>query len=581
MDSPSELLQGAASRRTLLVAGALAPAAALTGAGPEPEAGGLRAISMATHIHGPFSEGKASFEAHLAQARKNKVDVVWWTDHDFRVAAHDHRQAVHFTGAGEPDGIMAFGWTKKLDGKMAGDRVEFVDEPRSPYDQKPALRLSADGGPGTLWYAAKAWNDTYNACIADTTLSIDVRPEEKGGTLLLQVDLSHHPARKGRSAGVYVLRYRIGGTGSPKYKADGITGYVDLPAAPGQWSTITLWLTQDVQKLWPDLVAGDNALRNLKLGVTAKEKEKVSYVVDRLLFVRSRRRGQAGEDLRAEVLAAYAREYADVVQYRAYEVSLVRHLNWYGGDQTMPAFTSPPVRDNDPGRTAAMVDFLHGHGGLVCWNHPLDVEKKESLATLMRERRMLGTDLVEIGRKEWAELLWAFDVAARHALFCTAIGGSDDHDGVDWTAADEPYLTYVWAASTTRADLLAALKKGAAWWVNAAKYRGSLDLRVGGKPAMGAAIVSSAAVQVECSATSLPSGAKLEIVTGRADRDGDSPSVSTAVASAGKKTVTVRPDTYVRTQVRLADRVVAASNPVWVLTQAPPTGIPADRRRTP
>jgi hypothetical protein len=551
VDSPSDLLQTATSRRTLLVAGALAPAAALTGAVPGLEASGPRAISMATHIHGPFSEGKASFEAHLAQARKNRVDVIWWTDHDFRIAAHDHRQAVHFTGAAEPDGIMAFGWTK-----------------------------NADGGPGTLWYTAKAWNDTYNACIADTTLSLDVRPE-KGGTLLLQVDLSHHPARKGRPAGVYVLRYRIGGTGSPKYKADGITGYVDVPAVADMWSTVTLWLTDDVRKLWPDLVAGDNALRNLKLGVTAKEKEKVSFVVDRLLFVRARRGGQAGEDLRAEVLSAYAKEYADVAQYRAYEVSLVRHLNWYGGDGTLPAFPSPPVRDNDAGHTAAMVDTLHQHGGLVCWNHPLDVEKKESLATLMRERRMLGTDLIEIGRKDAEGLLWAFDVAARHALFCTAIGGSDDHDGIDWFAQEEPYLTYVWAGSTSRADLLAAMRKGAAWWVNAARYRGSLDLRLRGSSVMGAAIVSGSAVKVDCSATALPSGAKLEIVTGKADRDGDTPSVSVATASGSKKTVSVKPDTYVRTQVRLAEKVIAASNPVWVLRQAPPGGIPADRRRSP
>jgi hypothetical protein len=52
------------------------------------------------------------------------------------------------------------------------------------------------------------------------------------------------------------------------------------------------------------------------------------------------------------------------MQYRAYAVSLVRHLNRYGGDQTLPAFLSPPVRDDDPAATAAMVYFLHAHGGI-------------------------------------------------------------------------------------------------------------------------------------------------------------------------------------------------------------------------
>ena len=55
-------------------------------------------VSMAMHLHAAFSEKTASFEAHLAEARKLGVDVLWWTDHDFRVNAHGYREAVGYGG---------------------------------------------------------------------------------------------------------------------------------------------------------------------------------------------------------------------------------------------------------------------------------------------------------------------------------------------------------------------------------------------------------------------------------------------------------------------------------------------------
>jgi hypothetical protein len=59
-------------------------------------------VSMAMHIHGSFSEGIASMDAHLEQARRNGVDVIWWTDHDFRREAHGYRQAIDSTASMRP-----------------------------------------------------------------------------------------------------------------------------------------------------------------------------------------------------------------------------------------------------------------------------------------------------------------------------------------------------------------------------------------------------------------------------------------------------------------------------------------------
>jgi hypothetical protein len=596
------------TRRTVISAAAASVAATGLGAstqlGSDASAGEsvtatwprLRPVSMAMHIHGPFSEGIGSFEAHLNQARLTDVDVTWWTDHDFRVAAHDHRRAVHFDGASEPEDGLDFTWAQRLEGAVEAPTAEFVEQPHSPDDPGRALRLTATGGGdagGILWYLGTAWNFTYSTCIADTTLDLDVYPEP-GAVALLQVELSYHPARGGRPAGTYVLRYLFdGGVTEPRHTADGIRGTVELPAEAGRWQRFTRRLVDDVRAVWPDLVAEDNSLRNLRVGVAAPAGATASAVFDRLLFHRAQR-GQAGEDLRAAVLDRYREEYADVTHHRAYEISMVRHLNWYGGDQTMPSFPSPPLRDNDPGLTASMIDFLHAHGGVVCWNHPMDVEGRDSLAALMIERNNLGADLVEIGRDPLNDLLWVFDVAARNAIFFTAIGASDDHAGRNWLDQEERWLTYAWAASTARGDLVEALRRGRAWFTDPVRYRGELNLTVLGLPAMGSVLVTRLPlIPVTITATDLPADATVEVITGKVDRAGVADLNPATTVRALRPVLfnpgpyllplTTKGGVYVRTQVRGADgAVIAVSNPFWVLPEAPPgNGVPDARRLGP
>jgi hypothetical protein len=339
-------------------------------------------------------------------------------------------------------------------------------------------------------------------------------------------------------------------------------------------------------------VAGDNALRKLRIGLAVAAGTSGSVVVDRLVFHRTRRQGQAGEDMRAEVLAAYRTEYSDVTVHRAYEVSLVRHLNWFGGDHTLPAFPSPPLRDNDPTKTAAMVDFLHSHGGIVCWNHPLDVETPATLSKLMIERQNLGADLMEIGRTPQDELVQVFDIAARNAVFFTAVGASDDHEGQTWLELEQRNFTYAWAKSTSVADLVAALKAGSAWFVDPAHYRGALDIRCHGASVMGCVAVTKAkSVALELVATELPSDAALEVVTGVVDLAGTADltpkttvtKVPANALTAGRYALAADPGTglFVRTQVRAADgSVIAVSNPLWLLRKAPAAGVPRHRRVT-
>jgi hypothetical protein len=82
----------------------------------------------------------------------------------------------------------------------------------------------------------------------------------------------------------------------------------------------------------------------------------------------------------------------------------------------------------------------------------------------------------------------------------------------------------------------------------------------------------------------------VEIITGVVDLAGirqlaPSVTVQRVPASAmmsGKHRLKILPGAgaYVRSQVRLPDnRLIAVSNPVWLLPKAPPRGVPADRKR--
>lgn len=561
---------------------------------PSLQTSGLRPISMAMHIHGSFSEGTASYEAHLQQARQHGVDVIWWTDHDFRVAAHHHRRAVRFDGFKELEDGLEWTWTEEREGDVADGAATFVAEPRSRDEPGHAMRLHGRGGngQGLLASRATAWNWTYSVSMADTTLELDVLAEDTGPgrEVVLQIESSYHPARHGRPAGQYHLEYRIGGHDAVRHHHDGLRGLVDLPAARGEWHRLRLRPVADIQRIWPDLVAEDNSLHQLRIGVRVAPGAETRAVVDRLRFDRGRGQGASGIELRRSVLARYAQAYPDVVHFEAFEVSLVRHLNWIGGSLTLPPLVSPPFRNNDPELAEKMIAFVHRHGGLAQWNHPLDNDTPESLVRLMIDRDNLGADLVEIGRPPFDDLRQVFDGAARNAVFFTGVGVSDDHAGRDWVEQSRNRLTYVWAASTSMDDLTGALRAGRAWWVDPARWRGSLGMLVEGTHALGGVLLTDARdVRVDLVATDVPAGGSLVILESPVDYAGPSPSVTTRRVpgdrlQSGRHAHVVEPGTgrYLRLQVLdEAGAIIGESNPLWMLREPPARGIPDARRLGP
>lgn len=556
------------SRRAVLRAGAVAGLglpllAGCTSPAPAPaRAPRTDPVSLAMHLHGSFSEGTASMAAHLDQARRVGVDVLFWTDHDFRVSAQGYRRRLALDGWESTEDGVRLTWRRRVEGTLRTADVRFAGG---------AGTLTA-AGAGTLWLDAEAWNSTYSGSLADTTLTVGLEPGGLGpdGYVVVQLDLSHHPASGGRAAGRYRLTYRIGLPAGRRARVR--DGEVDVPAA----ATVVLRPVEDSGALWPDLVAADNALHRLRVGLAVRG---TATATVRGVDLTRARRGDSLALVR-DVMARYAERYPDRRQYAGLEVSLVRHLNWFGGELVMPDYGDrAPVKDDSVPAAAAMVERIHRHGGLASYNHPLG-GSVPATAEHMVATRALGADLLEVayaGQSTVEGMLHVLDACARNHVFITGTGVSDDHAGTDWYGNPKSnWITRVWADSADLPDLLSALSAGRAWSYRPDGWDGTLRTTAGGVEADGAVATGRQAVTV--TATDLPKDGVLEVVTGRADRGGPRPAVDTVTARGGRHSVDLDPGRYVRAVVRdAAGRIVGVGNPLWVLPDDG-TAVPVARR---
>lgn len=625
---PTAERPGLTRRRFGQVAGGLAAASLLprmrwqqparAAAAPAFAADGTSPVSMAMHIHSSFSEFEGSMEAHVAEAARNAVDVVWWTDHDWRMSGYAFRNVVHFTsltaeaGDGKP-WVWKQERTKTLTTASVGG---IVDSPASPLDTVPAgsLRVraqSSSASRASLRFYAESkparWN--YRGNLAGQALYLEVLPQEvsRYGFLELMVTTSRHEPHAGRPAGDYSISYRLGGAGVPGSRvAKGLLGVVTLAVTRGQWNSVVVRPDEDIAALWPDLDARDSSLFGIRLGATSFGTA-TSGCFDYLRFSRATS-GDIPLHVQQDIGAALTRSYPGVAQRQGLEVSYVNpHINWFGGAVSLPDYSGTAGK-SDSAILKPIIADIHARGGITSYNHPFGVgfgtvllssaEQDRRLANLgvtLLNNKALDNDLIEVGYPsrsgvDLAHHVALWDVCSRNALFLTGNGTTDDHDAIDWLNSYLNWVTSAWAASQAEPDLLAALRAGRAWFGSLSGFRGSLDLLADGSCPMGSVSVSTLpARRLLVMATDLPAGGSLRVVQGVVDYAGTATprpsnrqigSYPAAALATGSVELSVDTSTssYVRTEVLdSTGSVVGLSNPIWLLQNAPPNGIPAAR----
>lgn len=618
----------AAMSRRRFLASAVASSIGLTGArelwlphsaGAATNATGLTAFRHAMHVHSSFSEGPASLHAQVLEAIASGFDVLHPTDHDWRMSAFGAPDVFHFAGSPEQVAGRTYSWQAGSSGSFAARDGSVVPTPASPYDlatTKGSLSLgatSARSKPATYRFVldGKRANQSHRTNIGGQTLQLDVYADAVGadgwGELLLT--LSYRPALDTPSgsyaAGKYTLSYRFGGA-APSRSAQGIVGIVTVPVPSGVWTPVLIDPESDFAALWPHLVAADNSLSGLALGVTSKNRFAARVHYGNLRFTRSRVTGDGPLVSQQQLIAAYAERHPELQVVQGVEVS--------GQSEHGNGFFTPRLTDYTqtapPDFYRYTAELMHAAGGLASINHPLgsgagslkstnaQTALRRKVAGKLLSRQLGGADILETGYRQrmGASLETHLDLTAtawRNGYWVTANGVNDNHSGIQGSWAKEPnrFFTGVWQASQDPVSAYEGLRRGAVFVGELGGFDGFLDLQVDGA-GMGMVTVRPDLSTRDLTITGLdlPAGSTVEVTTGPVDYSGavdPGTVVATAIAAsefsggtAGHVVDTAASCFVYVTVVASTGRRVAFSNPVYLLREPPPDArsVPDHRR---
>lgn len=491
-----------------------------------------RAYAVQMHLHGSMSEGPASCLAHDHEAAETgSVDVIWWTDHDFRVSnfaklqrcafealedwaeipnrSGDPREPltrvpVTWTPVGGDSALAAAAGMAQGQARVSRERVPDGGGSRGESARGESaleVELPAHEGTGgglpparTALYELKAGAhyETF-PLLTRPKVRLAVNPDSgigPTGRVVVRFLLSEQPPDLRQSELTYVL----GGQRQGEW-VDGRSGTIARPALPGAWQELELDLAADVERL--GLPGGlDNSLHRLQIGVASDGPAVRARFAG--LEIEPQHRGPGVLDLHRCLLQALPTRVRHLV---GLEVSYYgRHITAFGSSVPIPDYDAllPGALTNEEA-----VEHIHRHGGLACLCHPPRTDV-EGTAALLAENRVYGADLLEVAHAGagLADRLRLWDQLAQHGLVITGTGVSDAHSArVGWRPGDRPagtgrpvsWVTRIWAASADELDLLAALRRGHAFFADPSQFRGTLDLTAPDGATMGDVLVLSGA----------------------------------------------------------------------------------------
>ena len=582
-----------------------------------------RPYGVALHLHGSMSEGKASMRGHATAARQlaPAVDVLWWTDHDWRIAAHTYVNSFDFEeGLEESELVPApyrkeqwngrsplLDWTPGFDSAAPPppDSLEevkkvwriIVPEESLPGERSVAvstrqarnglrsLHMKAAGTRPGVQKLALGFDASRRRHIASLASGVRLRLSvlpvriDPGARVIVRVGLSQPGPEQGLRMD-YLLSPGATGSEPPAPSrerveietADRVVDVVTVPvsATTGRWNDWVLELSEDAEAL--GVGGGDNALVSLSLVVEVRGRARAEIYFDSLAIERDK----VGSPLFAEAKRMAGALADDALMHHVgQEISYAAHLNAYG--------SGVPLADADAhphGYTPqAAVAFVHEHGGLVSLNHYFGVMFDRRIEGSPRAKpyfeaalerlignRAYGVDLLEVGYRArgygLAAHLALWDGLARAGIRVVGVGVSDSHDAhLGWTEGPNNFITWVYARSDSQADLLAGLAAGRAYFGDPTRFDGELDLRAAGGGRMGDLLLRvRGPAEVTVQARGLRGGQSIRLVL-------DGEPVGEFEPKGPEWTrrvlVDVQGPTFLRFEVLEAGEAVALSNPLY------------------
>jgi hypothetical protein len=565
--------------------------------------------SVQLHLHGPFSEGAGSIDSHSHEARDVGCDVLWWSEHDFRLLGYGLVARFGFEDWQEPLGRNE-PWStpfKRNEGtkgllltaRPKGATVEFTSRP--VHEGARALRLAATGRGEHFEPLMVTFGTTgflqRRALATGLSVQLAVLPETLEGEarLVVEVQLSEHAPRGARGLESHVLSYELAAEPAGAPRRDGAVYRVPVRCTPGAWNELELDLTGDAVRGFPEVQGEDNALLHLSLGLEARNGGRASAVFDDLRLAQ-RESGPPVYARQARLLEEVGAGYDGVVQLQGLELSPdAHHLNLFALDTPLPDYaalardappdpTRPGFFDREVFYQRALdwaVAETHARGGLVSYNHPFGrtfegergadeapVSRADELARLLAHRAQ-GADLLEVGYRQRGgatldDHLWLWDQAALAGLPLVGIGVSDSHGGPEnrWRGTPNNFVSWVYAAAPSKPALLAGLAAGRVFFGDLERFDGTLELELDSGARMGACVSESRSeVALTLRATGTRAGQELVLVES-GERTRRIPVTGSELRVEHRLVLPARRPAFVRCELHDESGPIALSNPI-------------------
>jgi hypothetical protein len=540
------MLNGGAMGWALGVVGAicllvLVPACGVEGSSTSGDRPGREPYCAQLHIHQSMSEGEASFLGNVEAARQGGViDVIWFTDHDWRMAMHSYVGKFGFERGigpettviprrvikpGPPEDEAIAGWWPGAHGRGT-DPAEMETTPKElppglvsasasrvtePVSQGGgALRLQARAAVGSTTYSAhelqfKAFGfRAIRPLAAGIKVHLSIYPMMDAGAdtrIRVRFVLSEQPPDL-RAELNYWLADRLPAGSEPRRQKK-ISDHL-LEFTPGEWNHLTFDLTGDAMS---DGLGGiDNAMTELRISVEARNGAEVTAVFDDL---------RIEQDLTGEEVMAAARGLArdlsggGLTLHVGQEISYGAHLNALGPD--IPLFDLQRYEHGLVGSETAA--FIHDHGGVAILDHMYGVGRviEEITGDHQAERRLVertvgsllavnayGADALEVGYPLRGGMtldhhLEAWDAVGKEGVVITGVGTADTHSNRrTWkTGRPNNWTTWIWSASPAMEDLMAGIREGACYFGDPALWDGRMDLYTATGRRMGDVVIAA------------------------------------------------------------------------------------------